>query len=140
MNLNGNWNSIQCIWIKLRNLNSSCACMQCHSIFSSKWNLISTKSIHFSQGESTPWCTRNSCYNVHFGSFSSAFLNAKVWKKHKNLETMLKLTFFSMSKLMVPHFQPFWITLFSIGHEKHPFGYVMNLEKKKTFITHSKVL
>jgi hypothetical protein len=41
---------------------------------------------------------------------------------------MLKLTSFSMSKLKVPYIQPFWTPLFNIGHEKHPFGYVMNFE------------
>jgi hypothetical protein len=40
---------------------------------------------------------------------------------------MLNLTSFSMSKLKVPRIQPFLTTLFNIGHEKHPFGYVMNL-------------
>jgi len=33
-----------------------------------------------------------------------------------------------MSKLMMPYFQAFWTSLFGIGHEKHPFGYVMEFE------------
>ncbi len=53
---------------------------------------------------------------------------------------MLKLTSFFMSKLMVPYFQPFLTLLFSIGHEKHPFEYVMDFEFLKTFITHNKEL
>jgi hypothetical protein len=53
---------------------------------------------------------------------------------------MLKLISFSMSKLKVPYIQPFWAPLFNIGHEKHPFGYVMNFEIFLTFITHNKEL
>ncbi len=45
-------------------------------------------------------------------------------KNHKNLEMVLKLTYFSMSKLVVPYFQPFLTPLFNIGYEKHPFRYV----------------
>ncbi len=41
-----------------------------------------------------PWCTKNSCYNVNFGSFSSEFLNTKFWEKHKNLEMILKVASF----------------------------------------------
>jgi hypothetical protein len=37
---------------------------------------------------------------------------------------VLKLTYFSMSKLVVPYFQPFLTPLFNIGYEKHPFRYV----------------
>jgi hypothetical protein len=33
-----------------------------------------------------------------------------------------------MSKLVVPYFQPFLTPLFNIGHDKHPFGYVMDFE------------
>ncbi len=46
----------------------------------------------------------------------------KAKEKHKNLQTMLKLTSFSMFKLMVPYFQPFWTPQYNIGHEKHPFN------------------
>jgi hypothetical protein len=43
-------------------------------------------------------------------------------------EMMLKLTSFSMSKLIMPYFQPLLTLPLSIGHEKHPFGYVMDFE------------
>jgi hypothetical protein len=59
-------------------------------------------------------------------------------KKHKNIEMMLNLTSFSMFKLMVPCFQH--KHLFGIGHEKHPFGYVMDFEISKIYIMHSKEL
>jgi hypothetical protein len=60
----------------------------------------------------------------------------KIGQKHKNIEMMLKLTSFSMSNLVVPYFQPFLTSLFKIGHQKHPFGYVMNFDFFKTSITH----
>jgi hypothetical protein len=60
----------------------------------------------------------------------------KIGQHYKNLGLMLKLTSFSTSKLVVPYFQPFLTSLFNIGHKKHPFGYVMNFEFLKTFITH----
>jgi hypothetical protein len=49
-NLNIGWNSLIFKFIKFQSnlripINSSC--MQCHSIFSFEWNLISTKAIHF---------------------------------------------------------------------------------------------
>jgi hypothetical protein len=53
---------------------------------------------------------------------------------------MLKLTFFPMSKLLVHYFQPFWTPLFIIGHGKQYFGYVMDFEFLKFFITHNKKL
>jgi len=53
-------------------------------------------------GESTLGWTKNSNYKVHFGRFSSVFLNIEDWKKKKkkNLEMILKLAYFSMFKLM----------------------------------------
>jgi len=46
--------------------------------------------------------------------------NCKKLDKNTNFETMLKLTSFSMSKLIVPYFQPFWTpSLNTIGHEEH---------------------
>jgi hypothetical protein len=60
--------------------------------------------------------------------FLNVFLNAKNWTKLKNIQMMLKLISFSMSKLMVPYFQPFKTFLFNIGHEKHPFGYVIDFD------------
>jgi hypothetical protein len=39
--------------------------------------------------------------------------------------------------IMKPYFQPFWTLVFSNGHEKHPFGYVMDFEIYLTFITHN---
>jgi hypothetical protein len=63
-----------------------------------------------------------------------------MWKfeqKHKNFEMMLKLTYFSMSKLKLPYIQPFWTPLFNIGHEKHPFGYVMNFKSFFKFIAYN---
>jgi hypothetical protein len=51
------------------------------------------------------------------GVFLVHFKMQKFGKKHKKLEMMLKLTSFSMSKLMVPYFEPFLIPLFSIGDE-----------------------
>jgi len=52
---------------------------------------------------------------------------------------MLKLIF-SMSKLMVPYFQAFWTPLFNYGHEKHPFGYVMDFDFFLKIITHNNEL
>jgi hypothetical protein len=52
--------------------------------------------------------------------------------KNTNFEMMLKFTSFSMSKLMVPYFQPFWTPLLNTnGHEermKNIFWYVMDFE------------
>jgi hypothetical protein len=39
--------------------------------------------------------------------------------------------------IMKPYFQPFWTLVFSNGHEKHPFGYLMDFEIYLTFITHN---
>jgi hypothetical protein len=41
---------------------------------------------------------------------------------------------------MVPYIQPFLTPLFNIGHEKHPFGYVMKFEIIFIFIAHNKEL
>ncbi len=43
-----------------------------------------------------------------------------------------------MSKLIMPYFQPFLTLPLSIGHEKHPFGYVMDFENLWTFIARNK--
>jgi hypothetical protein len=53
---------------------------------------------------------------------------------------MLKLTYFSMSKLIAHYFQPFWAPLLNIGYEKHPCEYVMNFENLWTFIGKNKKL
>jgi len=42
--------------------------------------------------------------------------------------------------LMLPYFQPFGTPLFNIGHEKYPFGNVMDFYFFKIFITHNKEL
>jgi hypothetical protein len=54
-------------------------------------------------GESTLGWIKNNNYKIHFGKFSNVFLNAQNWKKKKkkNLEMILKLAYFSMSKLMM---------------------------------------
>jgi len=75
-----------------------------------------------------------------FWEISNVFLNVKIEQRQKNFEMMLKLTSFSMSKLKVPYIQPFWTPLFNIGHEKHPFGYVMNFEFFEKFVAHNKEL
>jgi hypothetical protein len=41
---------------------------------------------------------------------------------------ILELTSFSMSKLIMPYFQPLLTLPLRIGHEKHPFGYVWTLK------------
>jgi hypothetical protein len=51
---------------------------------------------------------------------------------------MLKLISFSMSTLKMPSIQPFWTSIFNIGHEKNPFGYAMKFELIFTSITHNK--
>jgi len=51
---------------------------------------------------------------------------------------MLKLTSFSMPKLIMPYFQPLLTLPLSIGHGKHPFGYVMDFENLWTFIARNK--
>jgi hypothetical protein len=51
---------------------------------------------------------------------------------------MLKLTHFSMSKMVEPNFQPFLTPLLIIGPKKHHFGYVMDFEKLWIFTTHNK--
>jgi hypothetical protein len=38
----------------------------------------------------------------------------------------------------MPYFQPFLTLPLSIGHEKHPFGYVMDFENLWTFIARNK--
>jgi hypothetical protein len=72
--------------------------------------------------------------------FFNVFLNVKNEQKHTKIEMMLELTSFSMSKLKVSYIQPFLTPLFNIGHEKQPFGYVMNFEILLTFIAHNKAL
>jgi hypothetical protein len=52
----------------------------------------------------------------------------KIGEQHKNIEMVLKFTCFSMFKLMVLYFQPFLTHLFGIGHEKHPFEYVVDFD------------
>jgi len=54
-------------------------------------------------------------------------------QKHKIFKTMLKLTSFSMSKLMVLYFRPFWTPLLTIGYEIYHFGYVVDFEFFKNF-------
>jgi hypothetical protein len=46
---------------------------------------------------------------------------------------ILKLAYFSMSKLMMLYFEPFWTPPFSFGHEKKSIEYVMDFEKKKDY-------
>jgi hypothetical protein len=43
-----------------------------------------------------------------------------------------------MSKLIMPYFQPLLTLPLRIGHEKHPFGYVMDFEILWTFIACNK--
>jgi hypothetical protein len=54
------------------------------------------------KGESTLGWAKQGNYNVHFGRFSSVFLNVENWTKMKKaLEMIIKLAYFSMSKLMM---------------------------------------
>jgi hypothetical protein len=66
------------------------------------------------------------------------FKTYKIGQKHKNLERMLKLRYFSMSKFMVLYFQPFLTLAFSIDHEKHHCRYVMNFDSLEKLNTHNK--
>jgi hypothetical protein len=43
-----------------------------------------------------------------------------------------------MPKLIMPYFQPLLTLPLSIGHGKHPFGYVMDFENLWTFIARNK--
>ncbi len=46
--------------------------------------------------------TKNCNCKIHFGKFSNVFFNTKNWTKtKKNIEMILKLAYFSMSKFMM---------------------------------------
>ncbi len=101
-------------------------CNRCAPKHVISWSRCTSKT-HF-EGASTLQCLKNYHCKVHFGSCFNVFSNVKHWAKTQNLEMMLKLIYFSMSKLKVLYFQPFWTPLFKIGHKKHIFGYVMTLK------------
>jgi hypothetical protein len=82
---------------------------------------------------------KNSLQSLFWKIFN-VFFNVKKWAKTQKNWNDVKVDIFFHVQLKVPYIQPFWTPLFNIGHEKQPFGYVMNFEILLTFIAHNKEL
>jgi hypothetical protein len=58
----------------------------------------------------------------------------KIRKKQKKPWNNIKIGIFSMSKLIMFLFQPFWTPPFNFDNEKNSFEYVMDFEKNRLLL------